>query len=155
MSAALSAGDRAPAFRLFDAGGNVVSLADFVGGRVVLYFFPKAFTPGCTAEACDFRDNFAELEGSGTAVVGISRDVPEVLADFAREHRLGFPLLSDADRTVHAAYGVLGSTQTDGTTKEKVVRSTFVIGPDGLIESARYAVDPNGHVAALMTELLA
>lgn len=150
MTERLAPGDKAPGFTLPDIHRTPVSLSDLAGSRLVLYFFPKAFTGGCTAEACDFRDHWARFEDQGIQVVGVSRDTPEVLADFAREHELPFVLLSDVDRTAHLAYRVLGSAQVDGETREKVTRSTFVIGPDATIESAQYGVDVADHAASLL-----
>ncbi len=153
MSDHLIAGDKAPGFVLPDANGVPVSLADFAGQRVVVFFFPRAFTPGCTTEVCDFRDNVSTLGQRDTVVVGISRDTSQVLADFAREYKLPFPMLSDADRIAHAAYGVLSTVEKDGSPAEKVTRSTFVIGPDQIIESATYGVDVAGHAQAVVASL--
>jgi peroxiredoxin Q/BCP len=150
MTRQLAVGDKAPDFTLPDMHGKPVSRSDLAGRRVVLYFFPKAFTSGCTTEACDFRDQLPRFRDQGVAVIGISRDTPDVLKDFAREHELGFLLLSDVDRSVHAAYGVLGTAEVDGVPKEKVIRSTFVIAPDATIESAQYGVSVPGHVSSLL-----
>jgi peroxiredoxin Q/BCP len=153
MSTRLSAGDPAPDFTLDDADGNKVSLADHRGRKVIVYFYPAASTPGCTKEACDFRDNLSELEGSNYAVVGISPDKPAKLAKFRDAERLTFPLLSDPDRTVLEAYGTYGEKKMYGKTTMGVIRSTFVVDPDGKIQSAQYNVKATGHVARLMQDL--
>jgi peroxiredoxin Q/BCP len=149
----LTAGDPAPDFTLPDASGRPVGLRDFAGRRVIVYFYPAAMTPGCTVEACDFRDGAAQLDAADAAVVGISRDDPGKLTEFARQERLDFPLLSDPDRAVHRRYGVLGTKLVAGAEVEKVRRSTFVIGPDGRIEWAAYDVPAADHVAEVLTEL--
>ena len=151
----LAAGDPAPDFHLPDASGRLVGLRDFAGRRVVVYFYPAAMTPGCTVEAGGFRDRLADFDAAGAAVVGISRDEADTLAEFARQEGLTFPLLSDADRAVHRAFGVLGTKMVDGVEKEKVHRSTFVIGPDGRIERAMYDVVPADHAAAVLGDLSA
>lgn len=150
----LSEGDTAPAFSLSDDKGNTVSLSDFAGQRVLVYFYPRANTPGCTTEACDFRDNLASLKGAGYTVLGVSTDpIPDLRAFAAAEH-LTFPLLSDADHAVAEAYGTWGPKTVDGRTFDGVHRSTFVIDPDGTIRSAQYDVQAQGHVAALRAQLL-
>ena len=145
----LGPGDIAPDFELTDGTGKRVRLADLLGEpgrtRLVIFFYPKAFTAGCTTEACDFAARAAYLASLGAGVVGISRDEPERLADFAVEHGLDYPLLSDADRSVHRAYGVLGIKEVDGKQAEKVRRTTFVVGTDGRIKQAWYDVAPEGH----------
>jgi peroxiredoxin Q/BCP len=145
----LQPGDPAPAFTLPDQDGRPVSLADLRGRRVVLYFYPQAMTPGCTTEACDFRDSFASLEASGCTVVGVSRDDLESLRAFRERDGITFPLLSDPDRAVHDAYGAWGEKMNYGKTVQGVIRSTFVIDPDGVIEHALYNVRATGHVARL------
>lgn len=149
----LAAGDLAPDFEIPDATGRLVRLGDFAGRRVIVYFYPAAMTPGCTTEACDFRDGRAQLDASGVAVVGISRDDVGTLAEFARQERLDFPLLSDSDREVHRRFGVLGTKLVDGVQREKVRRSTFVIGPDARIERASYDVVVAHHVSAVLADL--
>jgi thioredoxin-dependent peroxiredoxin len=149
----LQPGDQAPAFTLPDADGKDVSLADFAGQRVILYVYPAAMTPGCTKQACDFRDNLGDLAGAGFAVLGVSPDKPEKLARFRDAEGLTFPLLSDPDRAVLSAYGAYGEKQMYGRTVVGVIRSTFVIGPDGRIERASYGVRATGHVAKLRREL--
>ncbi len=149
----LTAGDKAPDFTLPDADGNSVSLRDFRGQRVVVYFYPAAMTPGCTTQACDFRDNLAELNDAGVAVVGISPDPLEKLVEFREKESLTFPLLSDVDKTVLNAYGAYGEKNNYGKTVIGVIRSTFVIDADGKIEQALYNVKATGHVAALRNKL--
>lgn len=149
----LTTGDAAPDFALADAAGETVRLTDFAGKRVIVYFYPAAFTPGCTTEACDFRDNLASLQGAGYAVVGISADDVATLARFAAEDRLDFPLLSDPDNAVAKAYGAWGEKEIQGKTLTGVLRSTFVIDEDGNIALAEYRVDADGHVRALRQTL--
>ena len=152
-TARLSPGDPAPAFTLPDADGSPVSLADFAGRRVVVYFYPAAGTPGCTAQACDFRDELAEFEGAGFAVVGISPDPAAKLARFRDAERLTFPLLSDPDREVLTAYGAYGEKQLYGKTVTGVIRTTVVVDEQGLVRSASYGVRAKGHVAKLKRDL--
>lgn len=149
----LDAGDPAPDFTLPDADGNPVSLSDYRGKSVIVYFYPAASTPGCTKEACDFRDNLAELEGSNYAVLGISPDKPAKLARFRDAQALTFPLLSDPDRAVLEAYGAYGEKTMYGRTTMGVIRSTFVVDPEGRIATAQYNVKATGHVARLMQGL--
>jgi peroxiredoxin Q/BCP len=149
----LSPGDPAPDFALPDADGREVRLSEFRGQRVIVYFYPAAMTPGCTKEACDFRDSLAGLARSGVAVLGISPDAPARLARFRDKEGLNFPLLSDPSHAVHEAYGTYGEKKLYGKTTVGVIRSTFVIDPDGNIEKAMYAVKATGHVARLRTEI--
>ena len=149
----LSPGDTAPEFSLPDADGKPVSLSDYRGQCVVVYFYPAAETPGCTKQACDFRDNLAELDTAGFAVLGISPDPPAKLVKFRDAQGLHFPLLSDADRAVLTAYGAYGEKQMYGRTVTGVIRSTFVIDPQGRIDKALYNVRATGHVAKLRKDL--
>ena len=153
MTTRLTPGDAAPDFTLPDADEKPVSLADYRGRRVVVYFYPAASTPGCTKEACDFRDNLSELNGAGLDVLGISPDKPAKLAKFRDKEGLTFPLLSDADKGVLTAWGAYGEKQMYGKTVTGVIRSTFVIDPDGKIELAQYNVRATGHVAKLRKDL--
>jgi len=153
MSTRLTAGDTAPDFTLPDADGKPVSLADYRGRRVVVYFYPAAGTPGCTKQACDFRDSLAELNGAGLEVLGISPDKPAKLAKFRDKEGLTFPLLSDADKDVLNAWGTFGEKQMYGKTVTGVIRSTFVVDPEGKIEVAQYNVRATGHVAKLRKDL--
>jgi thioredoxin-dependent peroxiredoxin len=143
----------APDFTLPDADGKPVSLADYRGRRVVVYFYPAAGTPGCTKQACDFRDSLAELNGAGLDVLGISPDKPAKLAKFRDKEGLTFPLLSDADKDVLNAWGTFGEKQMYGKTVTGVIRSTFVVDPEGKIEVAQYNVRATGHVAKLRKDL--
>jgi thioredoxin-dependent peroxiredoxin len=149
----LAPGEKAPAFTLPDAQGREVSLSDFAGRRVILYFYPAASTPGCTKQACDFRDNLGELTEAGFAVLGISPDPPAKLTRFVEAEKLTFPLLSDPDRSVLTAYGAHGEKQSYGRTVVGVIRSTVVVGADGTVEHAWYNVRATGHVAKLRRDL--
>ena len=149
----LAPGDQAPDFTLLDADGREVSLSDLRGQRVIIYFYPAAMTPGCTKEACDFRDSRQVLADSGLAVLGISPDGPAKLAKFREREGLTFPLLSDPDKTVHEAYGAYGEKMLYGKKSVGVIRSTFVVGADGAIERAYYGVKATGHVARLRKDL--
>ncbi|MCB1286381.1 MAG: thioredoxin-dependent thiol peroxidase [Mycobacterium sp.] len=152
-TARLEAGDKAPAFSLPDADGNTVKLSDYKGRKVIVYFYPAASTPGCTKEACDFRDNLAELNDSGIDVVGISPDKPEKLAKFRDAQSLTFPLLSDPDKKVLTAWGAFGEKKMYGKTVQGVIRSTFLVDEKGTIEVAQYNVRATGHVAKLRKDL--
>ncbi|MBY6364309.1 thioredoxin-dependent thiol peroxidase [Rhodococcoides corynebacterioides] len=149
----LSPGDPAPALSLPDADGTTVSLADYRGKRVVVYFYPAAGTPGCTKQACDFRDSLAQLNDAGLEVLGVSPDKPAKLAEFRDEEGLTFPLLSDPDKTTLEAWGAFGEKTMYGKTVRGVIRSTFVIDPDGAVEVAQYNVRATGHVAKLIRDL--
>jgi peroxiredoxin Q/BCP len=149
----LAAGDRAPAFTLPDADGNPVSLSDYAGRKVVVYFYPAASTPGCTKQACDFRDNLGELNEAGIAVLGISPDKPAKLAKFVEAEGLTFPLLSDPEKKVLTEWGAFGEKKMYGKTVTGVIRSTFLVDPDGTITLAQYNVRATGHVAKLRRDL--
>jgi thioredoxin-dependent peroxiredoxin len=153
MSTRLAAGDAAPDFTLPDADGKPVSLSEFRGRRVIVYFYPAASTPGCTTEACDFRDSLADLNDAGFAVLGISPDKPAKLAKFRDAEGLTFPLLGDEDRAVLTAGGAFGEKQMYGKTVTGVIRSTFVVDPEGKIEQALYNVRATGHVAKLRRDM--
>jgi peroxiredoxin Q/BCP len=149
----LSVGDAAPDFTLPTADGGTVTLSDLRGSHVVVYFYPAAMTPGCTTQACDFRDSLSALQGAGYAVVGISPDPVEKLAAFAEQDGLTFPLASDADRTVLEAWGAFGEKKLYGKTVTGVIRSTVVVDPEGTVELAQYNVKATGHVAKLRRDL--
>ncbi|WP_067699609.1 thioredoxin-dependent thiol peroxidase [Nocardia jejuensis] len=149
----LSPGDTAPAFTLPDADGKDVSLSDYRGRKVIVYFYPAASTPGCTKQACDFRDSLSELEGAGIEVVGISPDKPAKLAKFRDAEQLTFPLLSDPEKETLLAYGAFGEKTMYGKTVTGVIRSTFLVDENGKIEVAQYNVRATGHVAKLRRDL--
>jgi peroxiredoxin Q/BCP len=149
----LSPGDPAPDFTLPDADGTPVALADYRGRMVVVYFYPAAMTPGCTKQACDFRDSLAALDAAGYAVLGISPDKPAKLAKFRERDAVTFPLLSDPDRAVLAGYGAYGEKTMYGKKVTGVIRSTFVVDEQGRIELAQYNVKATGHVAKLRRDL--
>jgi peroxiredoxin Q/BCP len=153
MTDRLQPGDTAPDFTLPDADGKPVSLADLRGRRVIVYFYPAASTPGCTTEACDFRDNLGELNDAGVDVLGISPDAPAKLAKFRDAEGLTFPLLSDPDKQVLTAWGAYGEKQMYGKTVQGVIRSTFLVDAEGRIEQALYNVRATGHVAKLRKDL--
>ncbi|MFG1609162.1 thioredoxin-dependent thiol peroxidase [Actinoplanes sp. NPDC049265] len=149
----LSHGDAAPDFTLPTDSGDTLTLKDLRGRKVVLYAYPAAMTPGCTKQACDFRDNLASLQAAGYEVVGISPDAPAKLAKFRERDAITFPLVSDQDKSVLTAYGAYGEKQLYGKTVTGVIRSTFVIDEDGAIDRAMYNVKATGHVAKLRRDL--
>lgn len=149
----LAPGDPAPDFTLPDADGKPVALADYQGRTVIVYFYPAASTPGCTTQACDFRDNLVDLGKAGMDVVGISPDKPAKLAKFRDAQQLTFPLLSDPERTVLTAYGAYGEKTMYGKKTMGVIRSTFVVDETGKIAVAQYNVRATGHVAKLRRDL--
>jgi peroxiredoxin Q/BCP len=149
----LAAGDPAPDFTLPDDTGTPVSLSDYRGGRVVVYFYPAAGTPGCTTQACDFRDNLGAFSRAGFTVLGVSPDTPAALARFRAAQELSFPLLSDPDHAVLSAYGAYGEKTMYGKTVTGVIRSTIVVGADGTVELAQYNVKATGHVDKLRRDL--
>jgi peroxiredoxin Q/BCP len=149
----LETGQTAPAFTLTDHTGRSVSLSDYAGRNLIIFFYPAAMTPGCTKEACDFRDSMVRLQQAGYDVVGISPDKPEKLARFAEKESLTYPLLSDADRAVLEAYGAYGEKTLYGKKVVGVIRSTIVVAPDGSVALPRYNIRATGHVASLSTAL--
>jgi thioredoxin-dependent peroxiredoxin len=149
----LSPGDKAPAFTLTGDSGASVKLSDYRGSTVILYAYPAAMTPGCTKQACDFRDNLSVLQDAGYVVLGISPDAPAKLAKFREQDGLTFPLLSDPDKKVLTAYGAYGEKKLYGKVVTGVIRSTFVISPTGVIEQVFSNVKATGHVAKLMRDL--
>lgn len=152
-SVTLAAGSTAPAFSLVDQDGEQVSLADFAGRKVIVYFYPAASTPGCTTEACDFRDNINSLKSAGYQVLGVSKDETDALRRFRDEQGLNFPLLSDPDLAVHHAYGAFGEKSLYGKTVTGTIRSTFVVDEDGAVQLPLYNVKATGHVASLRKKL--
>ena len=151
--ARLEPGDPAPDFALDDADGTTVRLADFRGRKVIVYFYPAAMTPGCTKQACDFRDSLDSLAAAGYAVLGVSPDKPAKLAKFRERDAVSFPLLSDPDRDTLQAYGAFGEKTLYGKKMMGVIRSTFVVDEQGRIELAQYNVKATGHVAKLRRDL--
>ncbi|CAN7274121.1 thioredoxin-dependent thiol peroxidase [Microbacterium foliorum] len=149
MTVRLDSGSAAPDFALLDQDGATVRLDDLRGQKTVLYFYPAAMTPGCTTQACDFRDSISSLEGAGYRVIGVSRDEPAKLAEFRERDGLTFTLLSDPDHAVHTAYGAWGEKMNYGKVVEGVLRSTFVLDEQGTITLAQYNVKATGHVARL------
>jgi len=149
----LAAGDRAPAFTLPNDQGGSTKLSDYKGQRVLLYAYPAAMTPGCTTQACDFRDNLTVFNDADIQVIGISPDKLDKLHSFAERDHLTFPLLSDPARTVLTKYGAFGEKKLYGRTVTGVIRSTFIISPSGKIEHAFYNVKATGHVAKLIRDL--
>ena len=149
----LAVGDPAPDFTLPTADGGTVTLSDLRGRRVVIFFFPAAMTPGCTTQACDFRDSLQSLSSAGYTVLGISPDPVPRLAEFVASAGLTYPLASDEDHAVLDAYGAYGEKKLYGKTVEGVIRSTVVVGPDGAVQLAQYNVRATGHVAKLRREL--
>jgi peroxiredoxin Q/BCP len=149
----LEPGDTAPDWELPTADGRTLSLSDLRGQKVIFYAYPAALTPGCTTQACDFRDTLQSLAAQGIAVVGISPDPPAKLASFRDREHLNFPLVSDPDKAVLTAYGAYGEKQNYGKTVMGVIRSTFVIDEQGVIEHAFYNVRATGHVAKLRRDL--
>ncbi|HEX5594857.1 MAG TPA: thioredoxin-dependent thiol peroxidase [Micromonosporaceae bacterium] len=152
-SSRLAPGEVAPDFALPTDTGETLSLKELRGRKVILYAYPAAMTPGCTKQACDFRDSLASLQASGYEVIGISPDTPAKLAKFRDQEQITFPLVSDADKTVLAAYGAYGEKKLYGKTVTGVIRSTFVIDEEGKIERALYNVRATGHVAKLRKDL--
>jgi peroxiredoxin Q/BCP len=153
MTTRLQPGDPAPDFTLPTDTGETVTLSDLRGGRVIVYFYPAALTPGCTTQACDFSDNLDALKAEGYTVLGISPDQPEKLATFREKEGLTITLLSDVDKEALLAYGAFGEKKLYGKVVEGVLRSTFVVDPDGTIEVAQYNVKATGHVAKLRRDL--
>ena len=154
-AALLEAGSPAPDFSLPDKDGKAHSLSDYRGQKVIVYFYPAASTPGCTTQACDFRDNMASLQGAGYVVLGVSKDKLPALQKFVENENLGIPLLSDEDMSVHHAYGAFGEKSMYGKTVMGVIRSTFVVDESGVLEHALYNVKATGHVEMLRKRLAA
>lgn len=153
QNARLTEGQAAPDFSLPNAAGETVALSDYAGKKVIVYFYPKADTPGCTTEACDFRDSLTQLNGQNIEVLGISPDKPEALQKFTDKYELTFPLLSDADKSVMTTYGTFGEKKNYGKVVQGVIRSTFVIDEEGKIAVAKYNVKATGHVARIIKEI--
>ena len=153
VTASIAEGSLAPDFSLADKDGKLHSLSDYRGSKVILYFYPAASTPGCTTQACDFRDNMGTLQAAGYVVLGVSKDKLPALQKFAQNENLSFPLLSDEDLSVHRTYGAYGEKSMYGRTVMGVIRSTFVIDEDGTVLHALYNVKATGHVEMLRKKL--
>jgi peroxiredoxin Q/BCP len=149
----LSSGEPAPDFTLPDQHGEPVTLSSFQGRTVVLYFYPKADTPGCTTQACGVRDHRTDYERAGAVVLGVSPDAPKQIAKFDDKHGLGFPLLGDEDHAVAEAFGVWVQKSMYGRTFMGNERTTFVIGPDGVIADVLHKVKPDEHDALVLAAL--
>lgn len=152
----LDKGDTAPDFALSNDRGETVSLKDFAGSRVIVYFYPRANTPGCTTEACDFTENFSQFDDAGVKVLGISPDKPEALAKFRADHDLTVELLSDPSKETLEAYGAFGEKNNYGKVVQGVIRSTFLVSVDdagkGTVETAQYNVKATGHVGRILRD---
>ena len=153
MTNRLTPGDTAPAFSLQDADGATVSLADYAGQKVIVYFYPKAMTPGCTTQACDFRDRLERFSADGYTVLGISPDPVDKLEKFTEKEELNFPVLSDEDHAVAEAYGAWGEKKNYGKVSVGLIRSTVVVDEDGTVALAQYNVRAKGHVDKLRRDL--
>ena len=149
----LKEGDKAPAFTLTDENGAKVSLSDFKGKKVVVYFYPKDDTPGCTKEACSFRDSYDDILAKGAVVIGISQDSEASHGKFKNKYDLPFHLLSDPERAAITAFGAWGEKQMYGKSYEGILRSTFVIGEDGTVLKAWPKVKPEEHAAEVLSAL--
>jgi len=149
---AIEEGAKAPEFSLRDGDGRAVSLADFSGKDVILYFYPKDDTPGCTKEACDIRDNFGRFGQQGLRVLGVSPDSTQSHAKFGKKYGLPFTLLSDPDKTLANAYGVWGLKNNYGKEYMGIIRSSFLVGADGVIKKAYRSVKVDGHVSAVLED---
>jgi peroxiredoxin Q/BCP len=150
---ALEIGKKAPDFTLLDENGERVKLSQLKGRRVIVFFYPKAMTSGCTREACDFRDEVAAFEKKDAAVLGVSKDAPAAQKRFKEKYRLPFPLLSDESLEVHKAWGVWGEKNMYGKKVMGTIRTTVVVGPDGKVERVFPKVKVDGHVAAVLESL--
>ncbi|GAA4473866.1 thioredoxin-dependent thiol peroxidase [Enteractinococcus fodinae] len=153
MTNRLKPGDTAPEFSLPDANGNTVSLSDYAGQKVIVYFYPKAMTPGCTTQACDFRDRMERFSADGYTVIGISPDAVKSLDKFTEKENLNFPVLADEDHKVAEAYGAWGEKKNYGKVFEGLIRSTIVIDEEGKVTEAQYNVKAKGHVDKLRRDL--
>ncbi len=146
----LKTGDKAPQFTAKDQDGNDISLAEFTGKKVVLYFYPKDSTPGCTAQACNLRDNYQELLDKGYAVIGVSQDTEKSHKKFIEKQELPFPLIADTDHVVHNLYGTWGEKKMYGKTYMGTLRTTFVINEQGNIEAVIEKVKTKDHTAQIL-----
>jgi peroxiredoxin Q/BCP len=145
--------DKAPAFSLLDQDGNKVSLKDFAGKTVVLFFYPKADTPGCTIEACGFRDAYKKIQATGAVILGISADEPARQKKFEEKFKLPYPLLADTDKKVCESYGVIQEKSMYGKKYMGIARMTFIIGPTGKVQQIYEKVKPEGHAEQVLADL--
>jgi peroxiredoxin Q/BCP len=153
LELALKVGDQAPAFTAATSGGGKISLADYLGKHVILYFYPKDDTPGCTKEACAFRDGFADFKKRGAVILGVSTDPVKAHDKFVEKFQLPFPLLADEDKKIVEAYGVWGEKTFMGKKYMGTNRVTFLIGPDGKIKQIWQQVKPEEHAAEVLSAL--
>ncbi|MEL7511682.1 MAG: thioredoxin-dependent thiol peroxidase [Cyanobacteria bacterium J06554_3] len=149
----LAIGDAAPDFSMPDADGNVVSLSSLKGQRAVLFFYPRDNTPGCTKEACAFRDVYSDLQAQNVAIFGVSTDSAKSHVKFAAKHDIPFPLLVDEDGKVGTQFGCYGLKKMYGKEYMGITRSSFIIGPDGTLEKIYRKVKPEPHVAEVVADL--
>jgi peroxiredoxin Q/BCP len=153
MFAMLKEGDKAPAFTLTDESGAEVSLSDFAGKKLVVYFYPKDDTPGCTKEACNFRDNYQQFTDKGAVVIGISADSEASHGKFKQKYELPFYLLSDPEKTTIQAFGACGEKKMYGKTYEGIIRSTFLIDENGIVSKVWPKVKPAEHATEVLSAL--
>lgn len=151
----LQPGDPAPELALTNADGQQVRLSDLLGHSVIVYFFPKAFTPGCTTEVCDFRDNKADLAEAGYRLLGVSADPPQRLAEFRAANQVNHDLLSDPEHAAARRWGAYGPKVVGGQVTTGPLRSTFTVDSDGVIRAAQYELDPHNHVQTLLAQVQA
>lgn len=149
----INIGDKAPDFELLNAEEMPVKLSDFLGQRVVLFFYPKAGTSGCTIQACGFRDNYPQIEAANATVIGVSPDKPDALAKWKAKESLPFTLLSDPDHKVAETYGVWGEKKKYGKSYMGIIRSHFVIDTEGMIEDIQFKVSPENSISRAMSQL--
>ena len=151
--AQLNVGSKAPDFTLLDQGGKKVSLKDFQGDKLLVYFYPKASTPGCTTQSCSVRDHLSEFQALGVKAIGISPDLPDKQRKFDDKYQLGFPLLSDPDHKIAEAYGVWGTKKMYGKEYMGIIRSSFLIDERGKVSQVNYKISPKDTVPTTMKEL--
>lgn len=146
----LKAGDKAPDIESIDQDGNPIKLSDYRGKKIVLYFYPKDNTPGCTAESCNLRDNYEALQNKGYVVLGVSGDSAKSHKKFIEKHELPFPLIADEDKSVHEAFGTWGEKQMYGKTYMGTLRTTFIINEEGVIEEVIEKVKTKDHTSQIL-----
>lgn len=146
----LKIGDKVPTFSSTDQDGNTINLSDYSGKNLVVFFYPKANTPGCTAEACNLRDNYKELQGAGYQLIGVSGDSQKKQANFKNKYEFPFPLLADEDHTVINAFGVWGPKKFMGREYDGIHRMTFVVDGEGIVSKVIEKVKTKDHAAQLL-----